>query len=100
MRIIFQRKGKINWIQMFLIAICKQISIFSLFLSRLVQTVVIDPYYTLSFAKNKGPCQCKALKKRFHSVPKNLFGLRLSHNPRSGSTTGCIPTQSIASTPR
>ena len=29
-----------------------------------MQTVVIDPYYTLSFAKNKGPCRCKALKDR------------------------------------
>ena len=39
--------------------------------------------YSYSFlCKNKGPCICKALIKRFRSVPKNLFGLRLSHNPR------------------
>ena len=32
-------------------------------------------------------------EKRFLSAPKNLFGLRLSHNPMSGSANSCMPTQ-------
>ena len=58
------------------------------------------PYVMLPPLKNnKEPCMRKALLKRFRSVPKNLFGLRLSHNPITGSTTVCIPTQAIVSKP-
>ena len=92
MRIIFQRKGEINWIQLFLIAICKQISIFSYFLSRLADCCNRSTLY-LVLAKIKDPANARPLKKRFHSVPKNLFGL-ISHNSvRAPQPAACRHSQ-------
>lgn len=79
MRIIFQRKGKINGIQLIFIAIYKQISIFS-YSFQACADCCNSPIYTVPFAKNKGPCQCKALKSVFIQFRKtySVWGYRIT----------------------